>query len=283
MKKNSEILEELSTLQSSLGDFNEETEALHIPKDYFEHLSEKILADIKAAQSEPEFQFAIEKSGPYFVPENYFEQFPNELLLKVNELETTANATTQSFDNIASKEVLQVPAQYFESFEGELFKKLGLNTATAKEEIESLSPLLAGLQQKTTYSVPDFSTDLVGIIAKAKQTKTEAKVIEHPAVKSIKWARWAAAASIVFIFAIGGINFLGKDASNTTADAAAFDKAFAKIPEAQLKEWLSNNLDEYDINLLSTSIVNNKKAVAKSNLKQLSDEELKDYIENEVW
>jgi len=275
MKKNAEILEELTSLKSTLGNFEDGIQLFHVPEGYFEHLPGQILENIKASHKETEFNIAIEKTGPYSVPEGYFEQFGNKVLNKIKNIDSITESKIQSFDNAARMETYQLPTDFFASFEQDLFKKIGIRSENAVQETAAISPLVASLRDKPSYKVPEKYFNANDLSEKVQTKTIERKVVEHPSVKSIKWARWAAAASIILIFSIGGFRFLSPHSA--LSSEAKFEKSLAQIPEYQLREWLSNNLDETDVNSLSASLLNSKDLKTKQALENITEEDIETY------
>lgn len=278
MKKNAEILEELTHLKSTLGNHADEIQLFHVPEGYFEYLPNQILENAKASQLETEPNITIDKAGPYNIPVDYFEQLEHNILQRIRDIQPIVEGRNQSFDAIAIKETLQLPTDYFASFEQNLFKKIGLQSENATAEIETISPFLADLRDKESYKAPEAYFNAIDFSEKIQYKTVERKVAEHPSVKSIKWARWAAAAAIIMIFSIGGFKFLNP--ANTISDEARYEKTLANIPDAKIKEWLSNNLDETDVNSLSASILKSKDLKTKKALENIREEDIQDYIDN---
>ncbi|KAA5536509.1 hypothetical protein F0919_02245 [Taibaiella lutea] len=275
MKKKAEILEELTTLKSTLGNYEDEIQLFHVPEGYFEYLPGQILKNIKASQIETEFNLTIDKTVPYTVPTDYFEQFGNNVLQQIRKMQPVIEGKNQSFDDIGMMETYQLPDGFFASFEQNLYKKLGIQQDSDIEETETISPLLASLKDKTSYTAPHTYFNAIDFSEKIQRKTIERKVIEHPSVKSIKWARWAAAASIILIFFVGGFRFLSPD--NTISSEAKFEKSLAQIPETQIREWLSNNIDETDINSLSASLLNSKDLKTKQALENITEDDIEAY------
>jgi hypothetical protein len=275
MKKNAEILEELTHLKSTWGDHVDETQLFRVPEGYFEHLPNLILENVKASQLETELNITIDKAGPYDFPVDYFEQLENNILQQIRNIQPIIEGRSQSFDAIAVKDTFQLPTDYFASFEQNLFKKMGLQSDNAITEIETISPLLAELKNKESYKAPETYFNAIDFSEKIQDKTVERKVVEHPSVKSIKWARWAAAASIILIFFVGGFRFLSPD--NTLSSQDKFEKSLAQIPETQIREWLSNNIDETDVNSLSANLLNSKDLKTKQALENITEDDIEAY------
>jgi hypothetical protein len=88
----------------------------------------------------------------YEVPAGYFEALPGRMLglLKGAE-EEVSPVLPAKMDN-----PYQVPQGYFDHFAASLLQRIKANEArSAKEELETLSPLLSGLGKKMPFSTPD--------------------------------------------------------------------------------------------------------------------------------
>jgi len=278
MKKRAEILEELTNLKSALGNGEHPIQSFQVPEGYFEGLSGQILANVKASFMETECNIPINKQEPFSVPAGYFEGLSNSILQQIKTIQPVIEGKVQSFDTIAVKETYQLPDHYFGSFEQHLFSKLGLNQENASEETQAISALVAGLKDKPSYQAPEAYFNAIDFSEKIQSRNIERKVVEHPSVKSIRWAGWAAAAAIVMIFFVGGFNFL--TTNNTYASENKFEKSLAKIPEYQLREWLSNNLDETDVNNISASLLKSKDIKTQKALENITEADIEDITEN---
>src|SRR5262245_12431991 len=88
----------------------------------------------------------IEAVNPYRVPEGYFEGLADTVLqiVKADEVPPALKA--------AKGNPYDVPPGYFEGLAGIILNRIkATEAATAKEEIETLSPLLGSLNKKGPY------------------------------------------------------------------------------------------------------------------------------------
>ena len=149
---------------------------------------------------------AIERKNTYSVPENYFAELPENVLMLVrDDIQLSLPASN----------VYAVPAGYFENFASAVLSKIQ-QEQDAKTEIETLSPLLASLQNKQTYTVPAGFFDKVAFEAPIE--RSEAKVFTMQPRK-IKWSRYAVAASVATILALTG--FFTFKTSQSSGDTAS--------------------------------------------------------------
>jgi hypothetical protein len=175
----------------------------------------------------------------YRVPDNYFEDFADEVLSKIHlpftQLPFTAPTST-----------------YFEGLAGTILNKIkgsGTIVEANKEvirELTVLSPLLASIKKENVYTVPAdyFANFKVAIPAKEKKAKVVA-IHRNP----LSWTRYAAAAAIVGIIALGGI-FLFKNHDNTedsTSIVESLRKPLSAISDAAIVNYLQQSPAELDI------------------------------------
>lgn len=277
MKNREVIIAELGDLNASFGtpEFNVAT--LQAPENYFRHFPEEMTAIIKMMNSEAVLPDSLKAEQAYAVPDNYFAQLPESLLARVKAADLVIHEGVYSWDNAARINPYDLPQNYFAAFEAALFDRVFQPALSADAELEQLSPLLAGLKQQQVFDVPAgyFQTEVT-----AHKAPVVPKVIEHPSTKSIKWARWAAAAAVLFIFSLGAFRMFGPEAANTKP---TFQQSLARIPSDSIREWLSTNMDEEDINNMGSSITGMNVLNTNMVLKGFTDKEIEQYIEAEVW
>jgi hypothetical protein len=134
------------------------------------------------------------------------------------------NDLGSSLANSPKENPYQVPAGYFNEFpEMMLYLVHHKADLTAKEELESISPLLSSIDKRPVYSVPEGYFENLRVPLQAK--KSEAKVI--PISGKRTWMRYAAAAVITGIIAL----------------AAMFVFRTNKIdPDKNPGDWVANNM-----------------------------------------
>jgi hypothetical protein len=253
MEKIAEIREELKQIGVNWESHPVDTNVFNLPQGYFDNLAGQILNNIQASDTGTQLDLQLDRSGPFQVPVNYFENLSGHILRKTSEMRAITDGDMALFGHVPSGNPYHIPENYFSTLEQNIYQKLGLS-ANAAEEMEYISPLLASLKDKPTYEAPATYFNAFYFSEKIQTKTIECKTVEHPSAKSIKWARWAAAASIICIFSLGGIRFLNSNlAMNPNAE---FEQSLSKIPDAKIQAWLSNNLDESDINNLKSSLGN---------------------------
>lgn len=281
MKKKDEITAELKILGAGFHTEGSADTIFDIPQGYFRQFPDQMMSVIQHMNEETSFDIAVEKDGPYSIPAQYFEQLSHELLLKVEAMDAVVHEGQYSWQDENRANPFALPDGYFTHFEKQVFSRIFQEEEPAKDEIDSLSPLLAGLSQQKTFHVPENYFEQTTFGRQPEQQEVQTKVLQHPSVKSIKWARWAAAAAVLAIFTLGGFHYLLP--STQISGGSSFEQSLAKIPDARIKEWLSNNMDESDINNLGGSLANISSITTTHSLKSFSEEEIKDYLETETW
>lgn len=279
MKKKAEILDELKDIGVDWNSNPTDAYLFDVPNGYFDTLPSQIMANIKASESEtelnPTLNNALTKSTLFDVPENYFDALSNNILSKIHARDAIIEGNVQIFKSVSAENPYHLPENYFESLSRNVFDRIVSDDIVSSEEIESISPLLATLKHKNSYETPDTYFNAIDFAEKIQVKTIETKVVEHPAVKSIKWARWAAAASIILIFSVGGAKFLGTNSASVNPDQK-LEQSLAKIPDAKIQEWLANNIDEIDISSLQGTASN-------SNRPKTVDEQRIEDIQNDLF
>lgn len=247
MTQKENILQELNELKSMLA-----TVALQnvytVPVGYFDGLAAQVLNSIKAMEAKnavEELSYLapllnnISKQMPYTIPAGYFEGLAEKAMQLVRE----------------SNDYLQK-----ESF-----------GQTAKEELETLSPLLSGLNRKMPYAVPQGYFETLG----EKRNKPAAKVVS---ITQRKWFRYAAAAVVTGVVVLGGFIFINsrKAVDPVEQPYAWVKKSLKKVDKADIDAFV-NLADEEITNLVVTSPV--KPEEIKELLKDVSDKEIQDFLD----
>jgi hypothetical protein len=281
MKNKDEIAAELKALGAGLITGKSGENVFHVPENYFGQFPGQMMDIIQHMNDDTSFDVTVDKSGPFAVPSNYFDELSQQISLKIKAMDSIVHQGEYIWQDKEKKNPFAVPEGYFAGFEAQLLNRISKEEVEAKHEIESISPLLASLKQERTFTVPEnyFNTEV--FTHQVKQQEAKAKVIQHPAVKSITWARWAAAAAVMAIFTLGGFHYLIP--SSEVSSEPSFEQSLAKIPDTKIQEWLSNNMDESDINNLGGSIANINTITTSHTLNSFSEKEIQDYLETEVW
>ncbi len=127
---------------------------------------------------------SIPSENPYQVPTGYFENLPERMLALVG-----AEVSPVLQNN--KQNAYEVPAGYFENLSDSILNKVrAIESGSAKEELEVLSPLLSGLSKKAPFSIPQgYFEDLASNItdgAKAIDLVNEELENLSPVMNSLK-------------------------------------------------------------------------------------------------
>jgi len=212
----------------------------------------------------------------YQIPDGYFEGLANQILNRIKALEAS-NAKEEleilspMLSDISKEMSLAVPAGYFESLSDKMMQAIREHAdyQTSDEEIASLSPLLSKVSKKSPYSVPaGYFESLNTSIGK----KEETKVIS---ITSRKWYRFAVAAAVIGIIAIGGLLFINQKPIDPNKNPQAWveKNIEKKVSQRQLDDFVT--LAKGDENLKD---LNDNDAVKSEDIKEL----MKDVSEKEI-
>jgi len=213
----------------------------------------------------------------YRVPEGYFESFADEVMSKIHLPFTQLPYTAPA------------PA-YFEDLAGSILNKIKSSCTIVEAdnevtiELKTLSPLLASIEKENIYTVPAnyFATFRVAIPATDKTGKV-ITLHRSPA----HWVRYAAAAVVVGIIAIGGILLFSNNNFNsddyTSSIANTFRKPLSTISDDAIVNYLKQSPAELDV---TPSTFDDNKINAGSFTEQLlidiPDSSIQEYLqENE--
>lgn len=185
---------------------------------------------------------------PYQVPEVYFETLSTVVMARIAAGGNEENSLLQ----VAGKAMPQdVPAGYFDSLADNILTKLkaGSNHLAVADELQELSPVLAGISKANVYEAPAgyFDTITTAITA---QLQPQAKVVSLPVVR--KWMRYAAAAVVLTMLAFG-INYTLQQNSNAATIAskikteAQFNQQLAGVSDEAIIAYLQLTADTKDV------------------------------------
>lgn len=194
---------------------------------------------------------SIEKSNIFSVPMDYFETLSDNILLIIKEDNSQVNSNND------------VPVGYFDNLaENILIKIKGNEVVTAKEEIKELSTVLYQLQSINPFKIPiNYFNTLDNNISKLIK-KESGKVLVIQKRKNI--FKYAVAAVIAGAMALGVFKFTFNNSSidnislpNYVADGKKIeniDEELSKISDAEILQYLQNNGEGIDAELMTNSI-----------------------------
>lgn len=212
---------------------------------------EDIITEIKSISASVA---AIPFVNVFTVSEAYFQILPAIIISQIN-----------VGDDICSAKNLSVPEGYFERLAGNILNKIHNIENNVDAELSEISPLLAGIQNKETYTVSEgyFNT-----LAFAGDKRKTAKVISIN--KSGSFFKYAAVAVITGLLGLSILNIVDRNNSddpiistaeimnvitnpNTVVLNGNFDEALKNISDIEIEQYLQNNGQDVKSALVASS------------------------------
>ncbi len=239
MTQRDNILEELSELKSSL--VNAPVQNVYpVPAGYFDGLVDRVLDRIKA----------MEASNP----------------------QEELGSLSPLLSKLSKQMPYTVPLDYFEGLGQHVLQSIRESSdhQTAKEELETISPLLSGLKKQNPYTVPQ------GYFENLVSDKPAAKVISFT---GRKWFRYAAAAVITGVIALGGLLYYN------SRQVDPVEQPYAWIKKS-IKKVDTKDIDAF-VKLADEELPSQKDVVVnpasqneiKELMKDVSDKEIQDFLD----
>lgn len=157
-----------------------------------------------------------------------------------------------------------------------------------KEEIENelrdISPFLADLKKEQPFKAPKFYFDTLAdrVIEKTQPTAAP----QYKAKKSVssmagEWIstllqpRWVMAMASVAILAVASWFYLVKQSVQAV-------QPLTEISNEDINEYINNNLDDFDENLLAENDFNASNTEGEDIFKEMSDNEVEQYLKDNI-
>jgi hypothetical protein len=197
-------------------------------------------------------------SSPYQVPAGYFNNLADTVMDRITVGVVLPEVPAASY---------QVPVGYFEGLAGNILSKIHRqgNVNDVRAELEEIAPMLNSISRSNVYAAPEGYFDR-SIFIPASEKK--AKVVKMNFAK--RWTQYAAAAVMAGILVTGA--FLYTDNNKSEFDQQSqvdVPSELNKLSENELVKYLDNPEQS-----IATNVVNE----AQSDVKNLSDEELDQYL-----
>ena len=208
----------------------------------------------------------------YAVPYGYFESLPGIVLDKIRIEALLADASAKTFT---------VPQGYFERLPSTILSqiKAGENRLTEETaEIDIVAPFLNMISRQNVYAVPEGYFEQVNFADAAQNQKKETKVVTLR--KARRWMQYAAAAVVAGVLVTGAFLFTDNNnyLENEKFERLDVSSGLNTVSEADLVKYLNN--PEHVVPSPATTLLASEEELAdvKSNIRQLSDEELNQYL-----
>ncbi len=198
---------------------------------------------------------AIPVVNVFTVDEAYFSTLPFIIIAQIN-----------VGDSLKSARNLAVPDGYFDSLAGNILGKIHALENDVTAELNEISPLLAGIDNKETYTVPQRYFDELSFVGRQQES---AKVISISKPRSI--FKYAAAAVITGLLGLSIVNIVDKNnnavdpltttAQTITASAptnplalnGSFDEALKNISDNEIEQYLQKGGQDVNAALVAAS------------------------------
>jgi hypothetical protein len=201
----------------------------------------------------------------YAVPADYFEGFASQVIARIQ-----AEAYISSLPN---ENPYHVPAGYFDGLQDRIisFIRNHPDYQTSQEELESISPLLSGLNKKPVYSVPENYFEQLDI----KTPQPEVKVIS---IAKRSWFKYAAAAVVVGMIVTSSLLIFnsGAKADPKTNPYGWVKDKMKKVDKDDISEFVQ--MAEPETALKENGAVGVKPGEIKELMKDVSSSEIDKFL-----
>jgi hypothetical protein len=228
MEKRQEILNELNSIAPLLAKVSAKM-PYTLPAAYFEELPNKMVSLLNVPEKEIDLPI---QQHPFTVPEGYFESLAGSIIQKIKEEE-------QGFSINAKEMPYSIPTGYFEDFATTVLQKT--RAEEVKTELVAIAPLLSEIPKTNVYTTPSGYFDTLTV-----SQATTTKVVKMGS----SWIKYAAAAVIVGVLAIGAFIVAGKNSNDNNFGTAAYKKAIntnidtavQNMNDKELEKFLADNI-----------------------------------------
>ncbi|PWT70278.1 MAG: hypothetical protein C5B59_20960 [Bacteroidetes bacterium] len=298
MEKTNDISKELLEISELLGKMTRINFVYQVPAGYFENLPEQLISRLRQMRSASQVTDELkdlspllnqlEKKNPYEVPENYFFQFPAEMMQVLQSMSAPDLDAKKELEGLSTllsqadkKNPYETPPGYFTDLPENLAGALRA-VSFVKEELKHASPLSDQLRNEKTYSVPEgyFDGLAAEVLEKIKSQPSKARII--PMKEKRSWLKYAVAAAITGTILTVGI--LTYQMQNKPADDPAI--GLTKVSDKEIADFLKNQVmpmtEPSNNNNNTTASIDFGENDIKDLLGDVSDNELQDYMNEQA-
>ncbi|RQO32303.1 hypothetical protein DBR32_01450 [Taibaiella sp. KBW10] len=268
MKRNIDIQKEWEAIGARF-DSDIALPSFKIPDNYFDNFPNEMCSIVLLKEDQP---LAASKENPFSIPPDYFNDLSTGLLLKVQEFEQLIHTT--SIAGLSQANPFILPDHYFDQFPETVWNKI--NEETNIDEELNATPLLSSLKKSNPFSTPEIVLTMPVTAPKVIADVTPAKVapvVPMTVKKRLQWAQWSAAASIAIFFILGAtwlqVDKMDNTSPNTLSATNANTntmKLLASIPERDIASYVEQHSDEFDEFTLEANLANVPAATQTKNL-----------------
>ena len=207
---------------------------------------------------------SIHPNNVYLVPVDYFENFANAVLKRIQ----TGGEPVYHFTR---SNPYSVSAQYFDNLSENIINKINIQQQII-EELEAVAPILNTISKGPVYSVPADYFDRLKVENTVKPT---VRVVSLSIWR--KFSKYAVAAVITGFVAVGIFLFQNNPTDKIqTADKFVIQKANA-LSEEELSQFLQTSIPGDQVSSRSLKSQTSDKELSNS-VKQMTDKEIQQYL-----
>ncbi len=210
----------------------------------------------------------LNRSVPFVIPEGYF----NDNIAVIMQGVGADDSDTDIPIFISRTNPYLIPQGYFEGFAAKMLNQV----------LEVNSTLLPQHGVHTLAAPEGYFNQL------PERVLAAAKADEKPAARVIplgstlwKNLRWAAAAILIAGIGFGGYQMTQSGPAKPLPAAKSVEQRLAQIPETTISNYIQQNIDDFDGDMLSSFVANNENAPLTKD--QLTDKEIIDYLDETGW
>ncbi|SFO30538.1 hypothetical protein SAMN05428949_4870 [Chitinophaga sp. YR627] len=272
-----------------------------VPTGYFDQLPGQILQKVYATEVKEELETlspllsAMPKSVPLSVPQDYFNQLSQNILLNISENITGISDSVMASDDepsiladLPKAFPMTAPAGYFDQLPAQLLQQI--HASEAREELAALSTLLVGIPKNMPLSVPEgyfaqLSTEVMAAVA-ASATKPATVISEQPSapapatvirkMHTRRYIKWAVAASLIALVSVSTLLFVREN----NHSANIIDNALANVSDQEIMEYLQAHTDAFDKEELATYAPAAEESYEIPEVDELPAEAIEHYLDN---
>lgn len=199
----------------------------------------------------------MSRKMPYEVPSGYFEALGQSITENVR-----LSLQEDPILNLGKEMPQAAPDVYFEHLPLQMLQAAKLND----------------IPKTLLYSVPQayFENLPAEVLKKAKGDDNKQDFRPTRIIAFSGRLRWAAAALLLLCLSIGSYEFMH-------TKTASPERALAKVPQANLKEYIKQNIDDFDAEMIVSNLQSTDIHNVQASSKQLDEQEIIQYLNETGW
>lgn len=250
------------------------------PSDYFQNLAENLLEGVKAANSNIEevsdIVTQLPKGNPFELPQNYFDTVSIDFFDSLQSIESLENRIPRN------SEPFTVPVGYFENF------AQNMHSLIQDSDTDLVDNYLVEMVGKdNVYQIPETYFQDFKVPISNSQIENDPSPLVISKVSKNKWTNWIAAASILFIFTLGGVWMMGSQNSdspnsNNFNSAQLASLTLSNVSDEDIDAYMEEDIENFDVySLMDNANITNVNNISNGYLDNISKEDIEAYLEYE--